>query len=203
MPKRSPLAIALACLALLATAPVDAAGPPTAPLIEDGKELAVETEVADQIVRVRVRMHIPAGRDAVWTTLTDFDAQPRYISNLLESRVTRRDEGKVTVVQKGQASFGPIRWAFESEREIELYTKEGLVSRQLRGNLRRYQGTTRLQGDDRDTWLEFDSEAESSTMIPAGIGRRFIENQTREQFSEIRAEAVRRGAAPTPAALQR
>lgn len=196
-----PLVFAL--LALLTAPPGDAAGPPMAPLIEDSKELAVETEIADPVIRVRARLHIPAGRDTVWITLTDFEALPRFISNVLESRVARRDEGRVTVIQKGRASFGPMRWEFESEREIDLFPKEGLVSRQVRGNLRRYQGTTRLQGDDRDTWLEFESEAESATLIPPLIGRRFIENQTREQFSEIRAEAIRRAAASTPAIPQR
>lgn len=191
------MTFAAACLLVLAAGRVAAMGPEPAP-----QEPQVKVEIAEGSIRVAVDFVIDAPLDAVWAVLTDFEHMPRFISNLRESRVLERTPDRVHVVQKGVASFGPITFAFESERAIRLHPKDRIQATLLRGNLKRYTGDTRLHADGPGTRIAFRSEAATDVFIPPYFGRRLIENETREQYLEIAAEIARRKTASPPAEPQ-
>jgi ribosome-associated toxin RatA of RatAB toxin-antitoxin module len=182
-----------AAAGLIAAWAADPASAPHAP--------KVKVDIAGDTIRVDVDFLIDAPRETVWAVLTDFERMPRFVSNLKESRVLERTPGRVHLIQKGVASFGPITFSFESEREIQLAPPDRIHSRLLRGNLKRYHGDTILHAQGQATRLEFRSEAATDAFIPPYFGRRFVENETREQFVEIAAEIARlRHAAFAPAA---
>jgi ribosome-associated toxin RatA of RatAB toxin-antitoxin module len=172
-----------------------AADPAPAPIPHEPK---IKVDIAGDTIRVDVDFLVDAPRDAVWTVLTDFERMPRFVSNLKESKVLDRTPERVHLLQKGVASFGPITFAFESEREILLAPPDKIHSKLLRGNLKRYHGDTLLHAQGQRTRIEFHSEAATDAFIPPYFGRRFVENETREQYVEIAAEVARRRSTGAP-----
>ena len=103
-----------------------------------------------------------------------------------------RDGNLVTVAQKGKASVGPLSFEFDSVREIRLTPFELIRTRQLRGNLKMFEGTTQLTAENGHTRIHHHSDAVPDVWIPPLIGRKFIVAETREQFAEMRREILRR-----------
>lgn len=151
---------------------------------KDGDELEVNSDV---LVR--------ASLQEVWEVVTDFDHMAAFISNLRSSRVVSREGRVVTVEQKGLASASMLSFAFESLREMELEPFTRIRSRQIRGNMARFDGVTVLRQEGEMTRIESRVRAVPGTWVPPFIGRRFVESETREQFTELLNEIKRRQAA--------
>jgi uncharacterized membrane protein len=167
-----------------------ASEPPAAP-----HEPKVRVDISGDTIRVDVDFLVDAPIEQVWAVLTDFENMPKFISNLKESKVLERSSERALLLQKGVASFGPVTFSFEAEREIRLTPTDRVQSKLLRGNLKRYAGDTSLHARGRQTRIVFHSEAATDAFIPPYFGRRFVENETREQYLEIAAEIARRMAA--------
>lgn len=146
-----------------------------------GDELQVSSDV---LVR--------ASLQEVWAVVTDFDHMAGFISNLRSSRVVSREGNKVIVEQKGQASAGLLSFDFESLREMELEPFKRIRSRQLRGNMVLFDGITVFRQEGEMTHIESRVRAIPGTWVPPIIGRRFVESETREQFTELLGEIKRR-----------
>jgi carbon monoxide dehydrogenase subunit G len=161
-------------------------------------DIAVQVDVQDETVRVTVEARLPATPCEVWAVLTDFENLPRYIANIESSKVLSREGNVARVAQTGKTSFGPLTFRFESVRELRLTSCARLESRLVSGNnMKRFQGDTRLEADGSGTGtvLRYRSEAVPETAMPAGIGRAFIESETREHYQDIRREVLRRKSA--------
>lgn len=161
------------------------------------EEITVIVEIQGEVVRVDADVPVHASPREVWEVLTDFDQLPRFVSNIKSSQVLFRDGNVVRVAQTGKASVGPLSFEFQSEREITLHPYTGFESRMLKGNMKRFLGSTRLESRDGITHIRYHSEAVPETAPPFGLGRSFIEAETREHYQDIRREVLRRKAAIT------
>lgn len=96
------------------------------------------------------------------------------------------------VAQTGRTSFGLLSFEFQSERELTLFPFGRLESRMLSGNMRKFAGTTLLEGSPGGTRIRYHSEAVPDTVLPLSLGRRLIESETRKHYREMRREILSR-----------
>lgn len=158
-------------------------------------DIAVRVDIQGEVVRVDVEATVAATPKEVWEVLTDFDRLPTFISNIVSSKVLSRSGNVVRVAQTGKTHFGPLTFEFQSERELTLVPYEKFDSLMLSGNMKRFRGTTRLEAAEGKTRIRYHSEAVPDTALPLGMGRSLIEAETREHYTEIRREVLRRKAA--------
>ena len=126
------------CACLLSLSASMAAEPGSAP------DLTVTVEKRGERVIVDARMAVEASPPVVWGVLTDFDHMAAFISNLQTSRARKLDERSVEVTQKGLAAYGPLSFAFETVRHVELVPPETIRSRQISGTMKFFEGVTRV-----------------------------------------------------------
>ena len=157
---------------------------------EDAIEVVIQVD--GETVHADVNLTVHATPLEVWAVLTDFGHMQEFVSNLTSSQVLSREGNLVMVAQKGKASVGPLSFEFDSIREIQLTPFELISTRQVGGNLKKFDGTTHLAAENGHTRIHHHSDAIPNVWIPPLIGRKFIESETREQFAEIRQEILRR-----------
>ncbi|HEX5394236.1 MAG TPA: SRPBCC family protein [Rhodocyclaceae bacterium] len=158
--------------------------------VENSIRVTVQNE--GDLLTVNSEAFVRASPEEVWAVMIDFDHMARFISNLRSSRVLSRDGGKVKVEQKGRASAGLLFFDFESVREMDLTPYSQIHSRQISGSMAKFDGTTVLRQEGDLTRIESRVLAVPGTWVPPIFGKRFIESETREQFSELLAEIARR-----------
>lgn len=155
-------------------------------------DVKVRVDIAGEIIRVDVETAIAAPAMEVWTVLTDFERLPQFVSNLLSSKVLSRDGNVVRVSQSGKVSFGPFSFKFQSEREISLTPFVKIDSRMISGNMKHFRGVTHIDAIEGATRIRYQSEGIPDTVLPLSFGRSLVQSETREHYTEICKEVMRR-----------
>src|SRR5215468_4139778 len=86
----------------------------------DAQEITVTINRDGDTFAVTVELSVDATPEEVFAVLTDYDHMARFVSNVLESRVVRRDGDRIAVEQKSRLSFGPFHLEFKNVREVEV-----------------------------------------------------------------------------------
>jgi hypothetical protein len=121
----------------------------------------------------------------------------RFVSNVLESRIVRRDGDRITVEQKSQLAFGPLHLDFTNLRDVELLPPHEIQSRVTEGDMSGSSFATTLAAKGTKTRIDNRGSFISNRWIPPLIGNAVLEAETRKQFQEFRIEILRRkGAIP-------
>jgi carbon monoxide dehydrogenase subunit G len=157
-----------------------------------GKDIEVQVNMVGENIIIDLNFAVPATQQEVWDVLTDFDGMADFVSNLKESKVVSVSEDKFTIFQRGTAAYGPIRYPFESTREVRLIPDHKILTHLISGNMRKLEGTTYLADEGGRTRVIHRTEAIPKVWIPAAVGKIFIEHEMREQFNEMRNEIIRR-----------
>ncbi len=165
---------------------------------QQGEDIEVKVEVAGENVSVDLSLVVPATRQEVWAVLTDFDHMAEFISNLKESRVVSSSADTKKVFQRGSAKYGPIKFPFESTREMRLDPFDKIRSHMISGSMRKMEGTTQLVDEGAQTRVIYHTDSIPGVWIPPVIGKTFIEHEIREQFQEMRNEIIKRKQVPAP-----
>jgi carbon monoxide dehydrogenase subunit G len=147
-------------------------------------------------VLVDVNFFVAATPVEAWEVLTDFDHMHHFVSSVSASRVVQREGNRLQVAQSGKASAGLLAFAFESLRDVQLAPYHTIRTRQLSGSMKRFEGLTSLQAEGAGTRVTFHSESVPGGWMPPLLGESFIEHQVQQQYQEIRAEILKRKAAP-------
>lgn len=158
----------------------------------DDDDIAVDVKKIDGVVSVDVRMLVKAPPRAAWDVLTDYDHMAQFFPNLVSSKVVDRNGDRVRVEQKGNVSYGPLSFAFESVRDIELTPGREIHSHAVGGTLKAGDATTRLVADGTGTRILYHSESVPAVWVPPAIGPQAIASQTRAQFESLRTEIMKR-----------
>ncbi len=181
--KKSPFLLFMWLVLFMATALAE-------PQQDEGIE--VKVQVVGENVIVDLSLVVPATRQQVWAVLTDFDHMAGFISNLKESKVVSTSADTMKVFQRGSAKYGPIKFLFESTREMQLAPFDKIQSRMISGNMRKMEGTTQLVDEGAQTRIIYHTDSIPGVWIPPIVGKVFIEHEIREQFREMRDEIIRR-----------
>lgn len=191
-PLRSPSvsrALILA-VALLAVLPAQADPPP--------RRFTVTPTVEGYACEAVMRVAVPIQR--AWEVMTDFEAMSRFVPNLRQSHVTRREGSVIHVEQVGVAHFGPLAFEFTLERRLELTPPRMIVAESVRGTIRRYRSTLYLTAEREGTRLTYRVDLEPGLLAGTVLSREFLEHELREQLLAMEAEMLRREAAAEAAA---
>jgi hypothetical protein len=146
--------------------------------------------------RIIVDVHLPVAATAIeaWAVMTDYDHMASFVSNLESSRIIERTGNTLTIEQKGRASRGPLSFAFQNVREIVLTPPSEIRSRLISGDLKASEFTTRVVDHGDSAEIVNHGEFIPKVWVPPIIGPAVIEQETRKQFAELRAEILRRKA---------
>ncbi len=174
-------------LAALATLPA-----PAWPALPDDSDIVVHVAKDGATIRVDVDCPVRAPIAFVWAVLVDYDHMAQFISNLETSVVRERHGDRLSVYQKGKARRGPLTFAFENVREIQLVPYREIHSHLISGDLKTSEFTTRIVDDGNGAHIVNSGRYTPKIWVPPLIGPAMIEAETRKHFSEIRAEILRR-----------
>ena len=145
-------------------------------------------------VAVDVDCPVDAPRLVVWEVLTDYDHMAQFLSNLEYSGVTGGADTLLRIHQKGSVGRGPLTFAFENIRDIELVPHRAIHSRSLSGDLKASDFTTRIVEVAGVLHIVNSGRYTPGVWIPPFIGPAVIEAEIRKQFGEVRREILRRSA---------
>lgn len=170
----------LAC-ALLATAAVVPAQSVDVRAVREGS-----------LVRLRATVHFTASPAVVWSVLTDYEGQGRFVPGIVESRLLSRDSSGSVVRQRGSVAVLFFRFPFDVVYATVEQPPTALTARLVRGSVRRMQSTYHLSPDGAGTLLEYRGEVEVSGWLPPLIGPAIVRGQVESQLKAIAAEIDRR-----------
>ena len=162
----------------------------------DTHDIAVTIDRNGDRFAVKVGLAVDATPEEVFAVLTDYDDMARFVSNVLESRIIRRDGNKITVEQKSRLTLGPIHFDFANVRDVELVPFREVHSRVTEGDMQGSSFTTTLAAHGAQTWIDNRGSFVSNRWIPPIIGTTLLEAETRKQFRELRNEILHRKSAP-------
>lgn len=187
-------AVVLAVLAMLALAQVPARADPEA--ADDPVQLRTRKE--GNAVSVDARARVDAPVELVWAVLTDYDRIAEFIPNFDVSRVLSRDGTRVTVHQRGVASFLFLRFPIDVIVESTEQYPRRISVRQRSGNLARLTGQYDIEveparGAARPiVSLRWHGVIEPAQYLPPLLGHALIAHNIERQFRALVDEIGRR-----------
>ena len=156
------------------------------------QDIEVTAKKLSDMVVIDVSMLVAATPREAWDVLTDYDHMSKFLPNLQSSKILSKSPTRLEVAQKGGVTHGPISITFDVVRDVQLKPYSEIVSHVISGNLKKVDGTTRLAPEGDGTRITFHSESIPNIWVPPGIGPTLIENETRDQFGDMRAEIIKR-----------
>lgn len=156
------------------------------------QDIEVTAKKVSNTVVIDVSMLVAATPREAWDVLTDYDHMPQFLPNLQSSKIVSKSPTRLEVAQKGGVSHGPISITFDVVRDVQLKPYSEIISHVISGDLKKVDGTTRLVPEGDGTRVTFHSESIPNVWVPPGIGPTLIENETRDQFRDMRAEILKR-----------
>jgi hypothetical protein len=115
-----------------------------------------------------------------------------FVPNLVSSRIISRTGNVYLIEQNGKAHFGPLSFAFESERRIELHPDGRLISQALSGSAKYMRSELAVQAVAGGTSLHYHIEVTPEYWLPSSFGTSFMRHELAEQFSALAHEMARR-----------
>ncbi len=165
---------------------------------ENDREPAIQIKKSGETIIVDVTLSVPATPRETWEVMTDYDHMAQFLPNLEFSKIIERVGDKMLVSQKGKATYGLLSFSFDSVREVTLTPYSEIRSHVLSGSIKQASGTTHLIPEGEGTRMVLHSESIPGVWVPPIIGRRIIESEIKEQYSEMLKEIMRRKAAARP-----
>lgn len=129
-----------------------------------------------------------------WAVLTDFESMARFIPNLSASSALSEGPNLVRVTQKGTAVWGPLSFDFESVRRVALQPMSRIETTALSGKISKMTSVSELRATDKGVHIHYHANAQIDFWLPPLLGTSAMQHETREQFTAMIAEMLRRNA---------
>jgi hypothetical protein len=172
---------------------------PTTAYAEMQDDIAVKIKRDGETFAVAVELAVDATPEQVFAVLTDYDNMAKFVSNVVESRIVRRDGERIVVEQRSRLAFGPLHVDFTNLRVVEPVPFSEIQSCVTEGDMQGSSFTTRLTAQGTRTFIDNRGSFHADRWIPPIIGNVVLEGETRKQFQEFKAEILRRkGGAARP-----
>jgi len=165
---------------------------PTTTYAEMQDDMAVKIKRDGETFAVTVELTVDATPEQVFAVLTDYDHMAKFVSNVVESHIVRRDGQKIVVEQKSRLALGPLHFDFTNIRVVDPVPFSEIRSRVTEGDMQGSSFTTKLTAQGTRTFIDNRGSFYADRWIPPIIGNMVLENETRKQFLEFRAEILRR-----------
>ncbi|MBU6484938.1 MAG: SRPBCC family protein [Betaproteobacteria bacterium] len=189
LPARGTLVVAV-LLVLVVALPLRAA----AAASPGSSDIDVAVRRDGEAIVVDVNLAVRASPREVWDVLTDYDHMARFVSTLTKSRIVGHADGRLMVAQTSRFRVGLVAINFDSVREVELIPPREIRSRVVEGDMKASAFTTHLVPEADATRIINHARYIPDRWIPPVIGLALLKTETRMQFSDLRAEILRRKA---------
>jgi ribosome-associated toxin RatA of RatAB toxin-antitoxin module len=156
-------------------------------------EVSVIAIPQDAGVQVTARALVRAPAELIWQTLTDYDHLSEFVPGMVSSHVVSHQGSQLIIEQKGGAHL----WFFSYPIRVTVtsteHPYEGIDVRLLQGNLRRLEGSYRIEPQpDGTTELSWTGMIEPDSPLPAFISNPILRRSISEQFTGMVREIERR-----------
>jgi hypothetical protein len=155
-------------------------------------DIHVQVQKRDGAYVIDATFFVPATVHESWSVLTDYGHMAQFISNVKSSQIISRYGSSMKVAQQGEASRWPIKFSFDSIREITMKPYTEIRSTLIRGNMKKMDGLTLVSAEANGTRIVYHGESIPDVWAPAGIASDFIKTEIQQQFGEMRREILRR-----------
>lgn len=129
-----------------------------------------------------------------WAVLVDYEHMHRFVPDMSESRVLAREGDRLRVLQRGFLPFGPFRFAYDVERDVWLTPESAVVSRGVRGNMRKVELLTEIEAREAGVTIRHRAAIVPDFWVPPLLGPRMLRARAEAQFAALVAEMKRRTA---------
>ncbi len=161
----------------------------------DDQDITVTVVRDGATMRVDSELRVRANPREVWDVLTDYDHMTRFVSTLTTSEIVRRSGNELQVTQHGIVHFGFLDFPFATVRHVELVPYTEIRTTVTDGSMKSSQFVTTIVAAAGETRIVQHGTVVPDMWIPPGVGPAIIEQRTRTQWQEFRAEILRRSVA--------
>ncbi len=159
---------------------------------DSDKSVDVGVQIHGHEVVVDVSCYVRVTPREAWSVMTDYDHATEFISKLERSAILSSTHDTLVVAQKGAMGYGPFTLPIETVSEIRLHPFEQMQTRLISGNMKKYEGTTRIHSEAGGTRIVYHLEAVPDVWIPPLIGKTMVRSETRARFGQLLDEMLRR-----------
>ncbi|MBI3432157.1 MAG: SRPBCC family protein [Hydrogenophilales bacterium] len=156
-------------------------------------EVTVSTaRAADgKAIQVGVTLALPIRHEVVWEVLNDYENMPRFVPDILATRLIRVGPGRKRVEIDGVARLLFLEYPTSTTLDV-VYPADGSIAiNSVAGNLAIH-GVVRVHGDGPYTRVDYRVRITPDFWLPPLIGDFLISRQIRRQFEGMVAEMHRR-----------
>jgi ribosome-associated toxin RatA of RatAB toxin-antitoxin module len=162
------------------------------------EEAVVHAQRRGDGVEVRARAFLAVPREVAWQVLTDYEQLPAFIPGIRKSVVRERQGNRLRLEQSGEARFLFFSFPIEVVLEVSESPRDWVVSRSVRGNLRRMLGRYELLGEPGrgGVLLLYSGFVEPDFELPPLVGAAALRSMAEDQFRAMVKEIERRALDP-------
>lgn len=165
------------------------------PAVADRIEVRAARIAGTKAVRVVADLTLAVAPDIVWAVLIDYENMPRFVPDILATRVVGVAAGKMRVAIEGTARFLVVDFPIETTIDVTYGPDRAIAIDSVAGNLG-IDATVQVQADGSYTRVHYRARIAPDFWLPPLIGDFLIGRQIRLQFEGMVAEMHRRAARP-------
>ncbi|MEI7614066.1 MAG: SRPBCC family protein [Betaproteobacteria bacterium] len=155
-------------------------------------DISFSTVREDKLILVEARADLAVSPGLAWTVLTDYEAYPRFISSMHESKIVARNSKGLIVEQKGRFGFLFFSHEIETQLLVTEFPPNAIESRSLKGNIQDLFGHYELQKTAKGVRLSYSGRMIPDFSVPPIIGTSIVNYILKRNFSEMVDEMLRR-----------
>lgn len=178
----------------------DAGQQPTSAIGGDAEAICALDTIQQQMERLdqgtrrlAVQLRLELEPEWLWAALTDYANLHRFIPNLSRSHLLWRRGNRVGLDQVGTQQFCGLQFSAHVELELEELRDAGeLRFRMVQGDFRRFEGTWRVDRDQRSTRLLYVLTVQGKPGMPIGLIEQRLQQDLASNVRGVQQEAMRR-----------
>lgn len=143
-------------------------------------------------IQTDAHVELPVAPSLAWSVLTDYEAYPRFISSMAESKIVSRGPAGLVVEQKGRFSVLFFSQAIKVRLQVSEFPPNAIESRAIDGDFRAFTGRYELLATGKGVRLSYAGRLLPKFYLPPLIGTRIMRHVQLENFNELVGEMLRR-----------
>jgi ribosome-associated toxin RatA of RatAB toxin-antitoxin module len=147
-----------------------------------------------EFIVAEARVDLAATPALAWAVLTDYEAYPRFISTMRESKIMSRGPAGTVVEQKGRFGFLFFSQDIEARMLVAEMPPYSIVARSVGGSFRELLGRYELLPVGGGVRLSYTGRLVPAFGLPPLIGMSIVHYALKKNFTEMVDEIGRRDA---------
>jgi len=135
---------------------------------------------------------VPVPPEVAFALLVDFEHMPDWVPSLRQTRVLKREAGRVTVEHHGVVHYGILAVPFASLREISFSSPDWIRTNQIEGTMQQHQSRMDFVSEGAGTRIDYHVQMVPSVLAAMVMNERRVAAELSEHCDAIAAEILRR-----------